>query len=261
MSFDVVLGSVGSYVFASKVLDVAVSSSFALLLGLSVWCTYLADHLLDSYLKPNDSKYSFFRRNNKLFWGLLTLLSFGNATLLLIFLTREMLLYGLLLGIFLLIYLSFQHLLHSLYRKYFPKEFWISIVYTLAVWFFPMLAGNSFTSVSLLFMLVHFLVVLTNVLLFSYFERNEDISNSRSSSLMMLSSNNLKWIIATINLVGWLLSFVLLWHFSSSTVWTLIFVSAMYSAEILFIDNAGVRKYYGEITDGIFLIFFVPVLY
>lgn len=35
----------------------------------------------------------------------------------------------------------------------------------------------------------------------------------------------------------------------------------MYSAEILFIDNAGVRKYYGEITDGIFLIFFVPVLY
>ena len=254
-----VLGSVGSYAFACKALNQPVSVVLALILSISVWIIYLTDHLLDSLKQrsPPSGKYDMFY-HRRTFIFILFLLVLLDVFLVIKYLPYEYLLNGVFLGVLMCLYLVAQHFLKEKYRLFFPKEIMISAIYIMAVWFFPVMLTTRLQTGSVLLLLAHFLVVLTNVSLFSFFERSEDIKNAKSSALSRLTESHIKLIISLLCIFS-LLSAIASWMFLrlSVSAFVIIALSLIYLLEIYFSDPRLMKSYYAEITDGAFLILLV----
>lgn len=232
-----------------------------LIIGLSVWAIYLTDHFLDSLKAPSLSspKYELFVKYRRMFLSVLIALVLTDTFLISVFLPVEFVAKGILLGLFLFLYLSAQHFLSFRLRKYFPKEVAISLIYTAAVWFFPVMITDELGIMEFSIMGVHFLLVLANVLLFSFFERNEDIRFSRPSVSSLIHEPTFRHLIAGICCVV-LTGSVACWL--AYNIWSMlvpVIISATYLTEMVRWNSRFVRSWYAEITDGLFLLFLVYI--
>lgn len=263
LSLDVVLGAVGGYAFACRVLKQEISPAFSVIIGLAVWITYLTDHLLDSLNAGSLQvfKYELFSRNRRSFLMFLAFLCLAELLLVLTFIEHRFILVGFLTGSGVLIYLMVQHFLKSRIRQFFPKEMLISVIYTAALWSFPLMQATNYPGSLYWFFAVHFLLVVSNVLLFSFFEQYEDIGRGRISVFTGLSSRvlrNIIWIICALALVTGALTMAL----SGEIVLTmpLIFISSGYLSVMVLYRRQGIASRYAQITDGAFMLFLVYLL-
>lgn len=256
LSLDVVLGAAGSYAFACKALFQPVSYYFVIVLAISVWIIYLADHILDSVKIPYSPKYKLYSRHKKVLATVIFILSALDGYLILKFLPAQILHFGFILGAFLILYLAGQHFLRGKFRSFFPKEILISVIYTLAVWLYPLLHTQNIGAASALFLGLHFLLVLTNVLIFSFFEKEEDTRYRKATFFSGIPDYYLRTAISVLGISSVMLAiFIGLYYRYPMMIVVPVLISVVYLLEITFSGLSIIKKNYPSFTDGIFMLF------
>ncbi|MBN1599517.1 MAG: hypothetical protein JW894_14575 [Bacteroidales bacterium] len=179
LSLDIVGGTLASSLLASILFDVTPPTAYWISLFLVVWIIYLTDHLIDSYqsLINNDVRSDFFHSNRQFFWKFISVLFIVSV----IFIQRlplNILYFGVTGGVFIIIYLVINQVQNRKNIFIIPKEILISVIYIYGTWGVPVLmSDHSVDLLKTLLIISYFLLVLTNVLIFSYFDYEKDEQN------------------------------------------------------------------------------------
>lgn len=247
LSIDVALGAVSCSVWLAQTFQVSVPFQSYLLLGITVWIIYTADHLLDAKrLKQSAStkRHSFHQQNFLVLFAFMCLAAAVNGVLLVY--TPAVIFNGFILIGVILLYLLFNHWVG------FWKELLIAILYTGGV----LLPVVSFKEMeipveSLFFIICLFITVLINVLLFSWFDYPFDSAVKNPSVTVSLGRKKVKAILVILFLVQGLI-----FLFSVLTVDTRILLSVMNGALLLiflFPDFFEPHEKYRIAGDAVFL--------
>lgn len=187
---------------------------------------------------------------------LFILLSIVDLLLIWNFLEIDLIKPGVLIGLFLIVYLAVQHLIRGNNRRFFPKELIIITVYTSAIWYLPVLRSGNFDTISTYVMVIHLLLVTQNVLIFSYFERDEDRASDKLSIFTEVPDQQLKYIMFISNIANFV---VIAWQTIFADFQFYIFIPAsinlIYLLELSFLNNREVKQNYETITDAAMLLF------
>lgn len=171
LSIDVAAGTVAGSVFFSKICNVPILLLELLVLLISVWFIYTADHLLDAIkLKHNASslRHQFHQLHFKLlFW--LSGLAFTTLLVMIFFLSRQVLFAGGMLALATLFYFLLQHKLRAL------KEVFGATLYVSGVLLLPLSHYSGTLSFAIGIIIIQFaIVVLINLFLFAWYDKDAD---------------------------------------------------------------------------------------
>ncbi len=183
-SFDVVTGSLATGLFAVKWCDVRLPEAWWFVLAMAVWIIYTSDHIIDSYTKQGSAliyrhKVHFIFKNRLVFAGVF--LSMATVALSILYLDRKTLLWGVVLGLVVILYLSGIAISRKK-DKYFLKEFFIALIYVAGIWLSPLVNAVNlpvFSTVALLSVFV--LLVLAEGLIVSVYEVELDRGDNQQS--------------------------------------------------------------------------------
>ncbi len=183
-SLDVVIGALAVGLFAVKLLQVHPNPWWWLVLALSVWVVYTADHLIDGFQQKHAAtifRHRLHYRFRYFFMASLFIVSIFTLVLVLVFLDTRVLLWGIVIGPGALIYLGFI----ILGRKkgfYFYKEFFISMFYVIGIWLAPLVWNSKALSLTVILTMVIFvLLVWAEGLLTALYERESDKGDQMQS--------------------------------------------------------------------------------
>jgi hypothetical protein len=198
LSLDVALGAVVSAALFARILNVAVLPQGFILLGLTVWIVYTADHLLDAssmHEMAMSERHKFHQKNFVII--LLVFFVAGAIALGLTFLIRvQLITAGIVFGTFVVIYL-----LVNRWLKYF-KEFTGSLLYTggvlLPSW---SLHTQPFSNYQLTFIIIFSLIAFTNMLIFARFSMEEDILNRQKSLATIMGVRPMNSLISIVAII------------------------------------------------------------
>ena len=182
LSIDVALGAVASGGMAVKLTAPTLPPLWWVILPLSVWVIYTADHLKDAYrLKEyaHTARHLFHHRHFEVLLRLsgLMLTIIGGMTLL--FFPLSFLLFGG--GMLLLCAIYFWGLHTQPDHPYLIKEFWVGFIYSLGIWGCPFIASTSFSWIIVLIFIQFLLLVWANLFLFSLYEQKSDRDDNQFS--------------------------------------------------------------------------------
>lgn len=203
LSLDVAIGAIITALFFSKQLLAPVRVYGIVALGLTVWVIYTADRLMDvRYLtEPASSeRHRFHQKHHKPLCVAIVIIVLIVCALM-IFIRPSVLIGGLILAPVITIYLLVQRMLPV-------KEFTVALLYTLGV-FLPawpenwQIIGHASVLISQLF-----LVALTNLLLFAWFEYDADSKMKQASLATRLGKKTVSTLLIILFVVGISLSFV-----------------------------------------------------
>ena len=139
LSIDVVVGALAMELFAARLLQVTPNNWLWVVLALSVWSVYTADHLLDGFSRKSNAVIRRHRMHYQFRTPLLVIMALTVVTALLLtilFLNKTILLGGLFLGFLAILYLTFIRIGQG-YRFYFLKQLFISLFYVSGIWLGP----------------------------------------------------------------------------------------------------------------------------
>jgi len=249
LSLDIVLGAVILLRFFSNILSVSPSIYVYFLLGASVWLIYTIDHIKDSK-KAKEAlrgRYQFHLKYEKILWTLIAVLLVC-CFFCLFYLERSLLVSG---GVLLL--LSFIYLIvQQFFSRYGAKELYVAMIYSLGILIAPFTMIRSF---HLTYFFLLFLLTFLNLMLFSWFEKEEDMRDGFNSIATLFKSVMLEKVILLNLVLG--LTFAILMDYSLISFY---FLLAFSSYAFLFIrDKWAVKNHrYRTVGDGVFLI---PILF
>lgn len=161
-------------------------------LGLTVWIIYTVDHLLDARKVIGAASTDRHRFHQKNFWVLLAVLALAIALdiLVVFFIRREVFNAGIVLSVIMMIYFLLQH-----YLRHF-KEFVIAILFSCGVLLPAWSLSPESASGGLTLLIGQFILsALLNLLLFSWFDQNNDIKDKRESFVTLVGERTTKKII------------------------------------------------------------------
>jgi 4-hydroxybenzoate polyprenyltransferase len=174
LSLDVSAGAVICALFFAKILRVQILPYGLATLALTVWIIYTIDHLRDARGIGNHAssdRHSFHQHH---FRKLLIALIIGIVIdgLLILFIRRQVFIYGVALGGIVGLYLIVQR------KLYFMKEVFVALLFTLGV-LLPSIAVTTLfiTTYHKLLFLLFFLTALLNLLIFSWFDSEKDVKD------------------------------------------------------------------------------------
>lgn len=248
LSLDIVIGALILLRFFSSIHYVFPSWSVYFLLGSSVWIIYTVDHLRDAEKAPNSSRarYQFHLKFHKsLKTGIVTLLI---VSIYAIFETSVLILVsGGLLGLLSLFYL----VIHPILSRWGMKELYVAIIYTSGILLAPFVLSETF---SLTHYLLLFLLSFLNLVLFSWFEQEDDRKDAFSSIATVLSERQIEMLVLALISVGLTLS--ILAPYSNVM---LFFMIAFSVYAFMLLNHTWVRKneLFRMMGDGVF---FLPIL-
>lgn len=200
LSLDVVVGAVISALFFARVFEVGVRPFGLIALGLTVWIIYTTDHLGDA--KKIQGRASTERhRFHQIHYHTLIILTAAALFLdvvAILFIKQQVFQWGVALSLIVVAYLF----VHSTLK--FLKEIFIALLYTCGV----LLLSIPVTSMKLgtphyLLVIQFFVAALTNLVMFSWFDRELDERDKRYSFVTKAGELNTRRVV-------WLLLFVLL---------------------------------------------------
>lgn len=238
--------------FFSKILDVQLRPSGLASLGLTVWIIYTADHLLDvrKLKQVASSQRHRFHQDN--FRSLFIALIIAGCTnlLLVLFVRKQILIWGIGLSFFVLLYLFVQQKLVVF------KELVISLLYSAGVLLPAMsLTALTFSLVEGILIASFILTAFINLILFSWYGWNDDVTDNHSSLVTTLGRSRVKKILIILFL-GQAIFLGCLFLISPYQSETLIFVAMNLILMILFLSpkKFSVDDNYRLIGDIVFLI-------
>ena len=183
LSLDIVVGAVVSALFFARVLDVAVRPVGLLALGWTVWVIYTADHLRDAYTIGKSASTLRHRFHQEHFRALLIAAIAGVLVnvVIVFFIRKQVFVWGTVLAIGVGIYLIVQRYLKFL------KEICIACLYTCGV-LLPSITvtGDRLTTGHYLLIVQFMMVAWLNLLIFSWFDREDDKQDRQPSFVTML---------------------------------------------------------------------------
>ncbi len=245
LSLDIVLGAVILLHFFSKQSKVYPDLYTYVLLAGSIWMIYTIDHLRDARkaVDGSRSRYQFHRRYRvPLQWTLLVVLvlCLGCLTQVHTHLIMAGSIVGLLSGVYLLI--------HPILSRFGAKELYVSLIYSTGILLAPFALSGT-VNFTVFFEL--FLLSLANLILFSWFEMEEDRADAFTSIATVYDWNVTEKILLVILAMG--TSFA--WIMNEGLI-SVFFIIANSAYIVLFLNQTWARKgdRYRTIADGVFIL-------
>lgn len=187
LSIDVACGAMVCAVFFAHILGVQLRPTGIASLGVTVWIIYTLDHLIDARRLSRDAsteRHRFHQRNLKPLL-LAVLVAVVVDTLLVLFVRMPVLIGGLALGFLVGLYILFQR------KLAYYKEFVVALLYASGI-SLPALSLTQFSlSADTVLILGSFaLTALINLVLFSWFEFEHDLTDGQTSIVTFLGKRN-----------------------------------------------------------------------
>ena len=257
MSLDIVAGALVSSLYFFRLTKVRPSFLYWPLLALVVWLIYLSDHLADSLSSLNrlNNRLQFFRTNRKLVLTLLGL-TVVSIAILLFFVPADYFLFGIPGGVLVILYVFLNQIQARKNVYFFPREIIIALFYTYGICGLPLLLSVGELKMPLLFALVYFLLILTNVLIYSWFEYGSDVENHVQTFAVKFGRPQTRLAGLIVNSLAFLLS-LLLFKFSDQSflfVAILLTISVGYFAILFGYKFFEKHNAYGLAADGLLLL-------
>lgn len=185
LSIDVALGAVCCALFFAKVSQVTVDAVTIVVLGLSVWIIYTADHLLDARRIKTRASSLRHRFHQKYYYNLrICIVATGLFTgVLLFFIPRPILSSGFILAGLVGIYLLIHRYLKML------KEVCIALLYTIGV-LLPTWQAVPLHNMPWTLVIAFGLTALLNLILFSWFDHEADRHDGHLSLVIFIGERN-----------------------------------------------------------------------
>ncbi len=227
-----------------------------ILLGITTWVIYITDRLLDLKIYPDDfTERHRFHSDNQFNLSVLLIVLLILAFVLVFFIPKSVLLFGMGLALFLLIYFV---LLNRLFRK--EKLQWLkepvtAISYTAAVSGIVLVQASSILLSTWILAGMFFLVASQNLLLFSLFECLQKPDSENSASFFGLRNSR-----KIIRIIGFLVLFLSVLLFSGGQEFKnyVGLILAVMALTLSFISAKSdwflVKERYRYFGDGVFLI-------
>ena len=210
LSLDTAVGAVLSSVFFAKLISAQVWVFGKLALGLTVWIIYTADHLLDARKVKTLASSERHRFHQQHFSALVVVMIMAVVidAVLVLFMRRSLLLYGVSLSIVVGFYLVVSRYLKIL------KEIFIALIYTAGV-MLPALADREhlMNQFDMLLMFIFFLVALINLLVFSWFDAERDRIDGHYSFVTFFGVERTPVIIYALSVISFATAiYLLVWQ-------------------------------------------------
>lgn len=177
IKIDVVIGVIFSTILASELMNINLSWAYWITLPLSVWIVYTLDHMIDAFRlkeKASTFRHKFHYRYFKTFLFFISILSLANLTIILFWIEKEIISFGMILLVACFIYFLLLHLLGRKKSILF-KEIFVSAIYMLGVWGGVIVLNNFELTFSLIILIIIFLLlVFVDVLLLSFYDLKSD---------------------------------------------------------------------------------------
>jgi 4-hydroxybenzoate polyprenyltransferase len=203
-SIWVALGAISTYALISKTIGAKDFWPSAVCLGLVVWVIYTLDHLIDAYQLKSKSV----TLRHKVHWlyrkqivKVLIGVSLVAALIAVIFLPFHLLPVVMILGVLTLLhFLTNAWFQRKQLKKFFLKEVMIALVTTLGFGFLPIFAKHSaegylshgFSIFEFFVVVFLFFLNLSNLILFSYFDRSKDLRTNTQSVATLYNPNRIE---------------------------------------------------------------------
>ncbi|MEQ8360339.1 MAG: hypothetical protein RH860_12685 [Cytophagales bacterium] len=257
LSIDIAIGAVACSKLLYIILDINSIWHYDLVLGLSVWLIYTADHLVDAKLIKKEAVSFRHRLHQKHFkiislFALLAILI--NAAFTLIYFPLEIIIAGLSLMIFVIVHQILNHFSKD-YFFLFGKEIRVALGYSLGLALCPFITAKYISPDAYLALSILFLLALINLLFFSTIEREADLEDH-------FTSISLHWRPDKINLsikIASLICLFLCLYFITLSEHTLVGLLLLTMLFVLFLSYRKSQvlistDLYRSLGDGIFLI-------
>ena len=262
LSLDILAGVFCGFTFARIILDSEYPPLTPVILCLSVWLIYTLDHLLDARtLKGISGKpaYRWHYDMRKILWPILLAAGLATVLLSLAFLPARVLIFGSIMGVFVVLYtLVHQGLLGSR-LTYLFKEGWISIIYTAGIWGVPLLSYGAVPDIPvLLTIIIYLLLVQINVLIYSFFDYHTDCRESQHTLATVygreITSHLIRLLILSV-LMLIMVACLILVDLSMGKVYVILLsMTAVMGLIIAFPRLFSKNERYGILADGVFLL-------
>jgi len=254
LSLDIVLGAIFFLYYLNNYYNLKLEWVVYAELGLAVWAIYLLDHILDAKRKSHfhSPRHQFYKRvYSKLI--VLNVVVIASGLALLFLLPTPILLNGVYLSAF-----SFLYLVLVKYNaNFWIKEVLIAIGYSLGLFLVPFTFIEQVGLVDILFFFCVFLIAFCNLILFSIFDFEQDVSDQFPSLVRRLGIRRSEMLLNLILILTILISLILVYQtfFLGILLLTMTFVlGALYLLPRRFIR----KDYFRAIGDGVF---FLPLIF
>ncbi len=258
LSLDILAGALSGTFYAARIFHAHLPVVYWIVLPSTIWIIYLLDHILDG-IKYNgiikNEKYAFYSKHKK---ALLLLLSFLSAITFfqLYFLIGTPLLWlGLSLLPLLILYFFLHHFIPQKNKYFLHKELIISIVYTTGIFGGPLIYSRNLNGWYLIIAASYFLLVLTNVFVYSYFEFSIDKELGVRSFATGYGPESARQATRILSLFSAILAIVLVISSPFLTVGTVHFgITLMLASIPVFPEKFRRNGFYGILADGVFIL-------
>jgi len=254
LSLDVAVGAVIGSLFFAKIFNLVPSYPSLVSLGLTVWIIYTTDRLLDIRDVMGEAaseRHRFHQRNQtKLKYWLVVVLIID--IVLIFFMPFKILKYGIFLSLAVVIYILLRKKLHI------SKELLVATLYTFGV-ILPSWPENQMSSAQYLIVLLFFLIALINLIIFSWYEKENDLRDRQDSVATLVEEITIHYLLIGIFIITFSISFYLLfqppYHFIS-----MVFIAMAATLLLLFTCKRFLIRndYYRVLGDSVFIF---PIVY
>jgi hypothetical protein len=254
LSLDVASGAVVGSLFFAKIYGVVVSAPALISLALTVWLIYTADRLLDvQYIEGEaaSGRHRFHQRHQKKLKYAAGMVLIVDIVLI-FFMPEEVIKHGILLTGVVVVYILLRRKLHVL------KEFLVAALYTAGV-LLPAWPADQMSLSKHLPVLLFFLIALTNLILFSWYEKENDVKDKHDSVATLVDGATICFVLKGLFIITFSASLYLflqpVYHIMS-----LVFIAMTLMLFLLFkyVIFFAFKDYYRLAGDSIFLF---PLLY
>lgn len=254
LSLDVVSGAVVGSLFFAKIYGVAISYPALISLALTVWLIYTADRLLDvqdiegAAASERHRFHQQHLKKMKYAAGMVMIVDIA----LIFFMPEEVIKHGIFLTGVVVAYILLRRKLHIL------KELLIASLYTAGV-LLPAWPHDQLRLVQYFPILLFFLIALINLILFSWYERENDLKDKTDSVATLVDASTIRFILKGLFIITFSGSLYLflqpVYHFMSLVFLTMtIVLFLIFKYNTFFVTN----DYYRLAGDAVFLF---PIFY
>ena len=255
------LGVLSGCIMATKVTNVKPGVGWWIILPLTVWWIYLADHLIDGFrLKENtqNHRHLFFYQNRKIFVLILCLISLVDLIFIWVYLPLQMILFGGIAGTLVLLYLAGVKFLKTRKFIFFPKELFVAFLYVIGIWGGPMIIVSGFSDF-VVPIFGYFMVTLSNLFIYSLFEKELDYNDGQTTFILAFGKEKALKIMYSWFLFSFLLNacMVIVVQPGSLIFYSMIILTAMQIAQVFLVYKASwfyMHNRYRWLNEGIFLL-------
>ncbi len=246
---------------AVKTLGVNPGIAWWIILPLTVWWIYLADHLIDGFRWKENTKnprHLYFYQNRQVLILIILLISMLDIVLIWLYLPLPLILFGGVAGLMVLVYLAGVHFINAKNYLVFPKEIFVAFLYVIGIWGGPMFLTHDYEK-GIFPMIGFFLITLSNLFIYSYFEKEQD---SVDGQISIFAPNEKKRYMYF--LFGWIILSLLYTliisitsEIQSATFYCMMIFIVMLIAQMFLVYKASwfsINSRYRWMNEGIFLL-------